>query len=338
MPLVCICIPTYNVAATVRETLESILAQTYPNLVVHVCDNASTDGTLKIIDSLANQRIAIHRHDVNVGAEGNFNRCIQLAEGKYTAIFHADDIYDSNMVAKQVAFLEANPDVGAVFTEAVAIDGPGMPLGVIGRAPGSKGGVARFGFRELLQTMLLHHNFLVCPSAMVRTEIYRGEIREWGSSLFRSSSDVDTWLRLAGTRPIAVLGEQLMRYRISGAQFSDAIRNRTERTDFFLVMDHYLAKPEVRNFITKDHLRHYGWLERHERVARAFNLFALGRVSEANELLKGLFCWDAMVAATICRRGLVTFAGGSLLRMLILFGASRIGVAVAKTVKGISWR
>lgn len=337
-PLVCICVPTYNSANTVRETLASILAQTYPNLIVHVSDNASVDDTLKIIESIADGRVRIHRQEKNIGAEGNFNRCIQLAEGKYTAIFHADDIYEPEMVAKQVAFLEANPGVGAVFTEAATIDEQGVPLGAIGRAPDSEGYVTYFGFHKLLQSMLLHHNFLVCPSVMVRTEIYKDEIREWGSSLFRSSSDIDTWLRLARKQPIAVLGERLMRYRISRAQFSDAIRNRTERADFFLVMDHYLDRPEVRSFITKDDLRHYGWLERHERVSRALNLFVLGRLSEANDLLKGLFCWDSIYAAIISRRGVVTLAGGVLLRILMPFGPSKKAVAIVKAIKNNSWR
>lgn len=338
-PLVCICVPTYNAADTIRETLGSILAQTYQNLVVHVSDNASTDDTLKITELIVDPRISVYRQNENIGAEGNFTRCIHLATGKYTAIFHADDLYEPDMVAKQVAFLEENPYVGAVFTEAVTIDEQGVPLGIIGNPPsGVHSGVVRFDFRELLQAMLLHHNFLVCPSVMVRTEVYKNEIKEWGSNLFRSSSDIDTWLRLASSRPIAVLGEQLMRYRISRVQFSDTIRNRTERADFFLVMDHYLAKPEVRDFITKKDLRHYGWLERHERVSRALNMFGSGRVSEAKNLLEGVFCWDALYAALHNRRGLVTLAGGALLRVLILFGSSRRGVAMVKAIKRISWR
>lgn len=338
-PLVCICIPTYNVEATVRETLESILAQTYPNLVVHVSDNASTDDTLRVVESIADSRITIHRQEKNIGAEGNFTKCLQLATGKYTAIFHADDLYEPEMVAKQVKFLEGHPDVGAVFTEAITINEQGVPFGVIGRAPRSKAReVARFDFQELFQAMLLHHNFLVCPSAMVRTEIYRDEIKVWGGSLFQSASDVDTWLRLAAKQPIAVLGERLMQYRISQAQFSAAIRNRVERTDFFLVMDHYLAKPEIRNFTTKEDLRHYGWLERHERVARAFNLVGLGRIAEAKDLLKDSFGWDAIYAAMVSRRGAVTLAGGILLRLLMSFGAPRKIVAIASSIKRISWR
>lgn len=337
-PLICICIPTYNAEATIRETLESILAQSYGNIVVKISDNASTDDTLKVIEAIMDSRVSIHRHDVNIGAEGNFTRCVQLAAGKYTAIFHADDIYEPDMVAKQIVFLENNSDVGAVFTEAVTIDEQGVPFGVIGGVPGGRGGVTRIGFRELLQTMMLHQNFLVCPSVMVRTEIFRDEIKEWGGSLFRSAGDIDTWLRLASKQTIAVLGEQLMRYRISKAQFSHMNRNRTERADFFLVIDHYLAKPKVRSLITIDDLRHYGWLERHECVALAFNLFGLGRVPEAKELLNGVFCWDAIHAAITSRRGLVTLAGFFLLRVFIPFGSSRKGVAIIKAIKKISWR
>jgi glycosyltransferase involved in cell wall biosynthesis len=338
LPLVCICVPTYNSAGTVRESLESILDQTYGNLVIHVSDNASTDDTLKVIESMADPRINIHRQEVNTGAEKNFTRCIQLATGKYAAIFHADDIYEPNMVTKQVEFLENSADVGAVFTEAIMIDEQGVPFGVTGSVPGRKRGVARIGFAELLRVMLLHHNFLVCPSVMVRTEIYKDEIKEWGSGLFRSASDVDTWLRLASRRLIAVLDERLMRYRFSTAQFSHKNRNRTERLDFFLVMDHYLARSDVRSFITRNDLRHYGWLERHERVARAMILFGLGRISESRDLLSGVLCWDAVLAAVSTRRGFVTLAGFALLRALIPFGASSSGIAIVKAAKKLSWR
>lgn len=337
-PLVCICVPTFNAAATIRETLESIISQSYVNIVVHVSDNASTDDTIKIIESIEDSRIIVHCQENNIGAEGNFTRCIQLATGKYTAIFHSDDIYEPSMVAKQVAFLESNSDVGAVFTEAITIDEKGVPFGVIGSVPRASGGVTRIGFQELLKTMLLQHNFLVCPSVMVRTTLYKEEIREWGGGLFRSASDVDTWLRLARKQKIAILDDKLMRYRISNEQFSHKNRNRTERTDFFLVMDYYLTKPEVHSFITKDDLRHYGWLERHERVARAFNLFGLGRVSQAKCLLSGFFCWDSTYAAMVNRRGLVTLAGGFLLRFLIFFGTSSKAISIAKAIKKISWR
>ena len=335
---VCICVPTYNAAATLVETIDSILAQSHRNLVVKISENASTDGTLQTLAAMRDPRLEVHAHDVNVGGEGNFTRCLRLADGEYTAIFHADDVYEPDIVATQVAYLDANPDVGAVFTRATTIDENGAPLGVIGGVPGRPGAVVRLGFRELLQIMLLHHNFLVCPSVMVRTRIYRDQIREWGDSRFRSAGDVDTWLRLALHAPIAVLEQPLMRYRISSTQFSHLNRNRTERADFFRVMDHYLALPEARAFLTDADRQHYGWLERHDRVARAMNLFGNGHVTEARPLVQGVVCRDAWVAASKTRRGLVTLAGGLLLQASRRFGLNRSGRSLIRLIKRISWR
>ena len=195
-PLVCICVPTYNAASTVRETLESILAQTYANLVVHVSDNASTDDTLKVIESISDQRITIHRQKENIGGEGNFNRCIQLATGKYTAIFHADDVYEPNMVAKQVAFLEANAKVGAVFTEASLIDDSGKMIGALGLPQGLVSVDCLYDFKTIFKFVLQYSNFLICPSAMARTEVYQQDIRSWRGEIFGTSADLDVWFRI----------------------------------------------------------------------------------------------------------------------------------------------
>ena len=324
LPLVCVCVPTFNVAGTVKETLESIVAQTYQNMIIHISDNASTDDTVNVIKSVLDDRIQIHCNSENVGGEGNFTRCIELAEGKYTAIFHADDLYYPEMVSKQVSFLESNPNICAVFTAAQTIDEKGILLSEIGAPPYcKKGETVMYDFQYLLKTILLRRNFLVCPSVMVRTETYKNVIKQWGSGLFNSASDVDTWLRLANSAPIAVMNEPLMRYRISRLQYSDGIRKRTSKADFFLVMDHYLSKPEVVKILSKSDFRHYGWLLRHENVACASNLLANGELLEAKKLLKGLICWDSIYAAISTRLGFKTFVGGTLLRMMIFLGLSK---------------
>lgn len=336
--MVCICVPTFNAATTLRESLESILNQNYQNIVVLVLDNASTDGTLDVAMSFTDPRLSVHSQAENIGAEGNFTRCISHATGKYTAIFHADDLYDRSMIASQVEYLERNPGVSAVFTEALTIDGNNAVIGHIGGIPGTKSTNGQIGFRGLLQAMLLHHNFLVCPSAMVRSEVYLKKIVTWGDKNFRSASDVDTWLRLANDHLIAVIDRPLMRYRISQTQYSHLNRNRTDRADFFLVMDEYISRAEVRRLLTADDLRHYSWLERHDRAARAMNLFALGRIAEARNLMKGLLCWDAVYAALKTRRGLVTLAGAALLSLLIPFGALPGSKRIIKAAKQLSWR
>jgi glycosyltransferase involved in cell wall biosynthesis len=331
-------VPTYNVADTVRKTLNSILSQTYPNFVVNIVDNASADETISVVQSIVDSRIIIHKNEVNVGGEGNFTRCIQMATGKYTAIFHADDIYEPEMIAKQVSYLEGNSAVGAVFTAALTIDEIGAVTGIIGKVPKQRAAVVQLEFQQLLKDMLQHHNFLVCPSAMVRTEIYRDSIKTWGNNTFRSASDIDMWLRLANIKPIAVLNEPLMRYRISQAQFSNRIRNRVERTDFFSVMDTYLARPEVRSFLTAKDFKHYQRLERHDLVARCLNLFKFGRLDEAKMLLKDVFSKDALLAAAASRRGLVTLGAAIMLYILINFSPNTRWAAIVNILKKTPWR
>ena len=109
VPLVCVCVPTYNAEATIAETLGSILSQTYQNIKVIVVDNASTDRTVSIANTFNDPRLTIHRNTINIGAVKNFDLCIELAEGRYTAIHHADEVYEKELLERQVAVLEGFP-------------------------------------------------------------------------------------------------------------------------------------------------------------------------------------------------------------------------------------
>jgi len=324
-PLVCICVPTYNVASTVRETLESILNQTYPNLIVHISDNASNDDTLEIIQLMADPRLVIHRHAENVGGEGNFNRCIQIAEGKYTAIFHADDIYEPDMVTKQVAFLEANPEAGAVFTEASTIDESGNKIGEIRLPKDMKYKNGLFDFTTMFKAVLRHSNFLICSSVMVRTQVYQQEIKSWRGDIFKSSADLDVWLRILQQHPVGYLPELLMRYRISNNQFSARVRLGTERADFFLVIDHYLAQETVRAMLYIADLKNYRLLDRRDRVMRAVNLFITGYPKRANGLIHDIFSCDALNAAFKTKRGTFVLLIGIYLKLLALLRLNKLG-------------
>lgn len=335
-PLVCICIPTYNAAKTIRETLESILAQTYPNLVVHVSDNASTDDTIKAIESVSDRRVHIHQQENNIGAEGNFNRCIQLAEGKYTAIFHADDVYEPDMVAKQVAFLEANPEAGAVFTEASTIDELGNKIGEIRLPQGIASQSGLYDFATMIKAILRHSNFFICPSAMVRTQVYQQEIKGWRGEQFKSSADLDLWLRILQQHPVGYLQERLMRYRISSSQWSAKVRLGTGRADFFLVSDYYLAQAPVRALLDAVDLRNYRWLERRDRVMRAVNLLLTDHSSQAKELLHDIFSWDALRSAIKTKRGLFALIIGVYVQLLATLGLGKIGKTPLTYLKRVS--
>lgn len=324
-PLVSICIPTYNAALTVRETLLSILAQTYSNIVVHVSDNASTDETLDIVESLNDPRIRIHRQQMNLGGEGNFNKCIQLAEGKYTAIFHADDLYEPQMVEQQVAFLESHTQAGAVFTEAALIDESGKNIGAI-RFPDNLGSYEQvYDFEKIFKAVLEHSNFLVCPSVMARTKVYQEDIKQWRGEQFKSSADLDVWLRIASKHPVGLLPKALMKYRISDHQFSARVRLQTDRPDFFLVIEHYLTQAPVSAMLDKADFEHFNRLDRRDRVMRAVNLFLDFRSDEARSLVDDIFSWDAIKAGLQTKRGLGVLIAGVYIRSLLLLRLESVG-------------
>lgn len=337
LPLVSICVPTYNAASTVRQTLESILGQRYPNLVVHVSDNASSDDTVQVVESIKDSRLILHRSPENIGAEGNFNKCIRLAEGKYTAIFHADDVYEPDMVEKQVAYLEANPQAGAVFTEAALIDETGARVGEIHLPEDVTSNNGLYDFETMFKAVLRHSNFFICPSVMARTSIYQHEIGCWRGEQFKSSADLDLWLRILLRHPVGYLREALIRYRISRNQWSARVRLGTGRADFFLVMDHYLAMDEVRPLLSNEDIRNYGWLERRDRVMRAVNLLLEGQAQQGVILLNDIFSLDALNAAIRGKRGLMSLLLGVYvltLTRLRLDGLGKWPLRLAKQMTG----
>src|SRR5215207_5945028 len=103
-PLVTIAVPVYNGARHLRESLDSILQQTYARTEVIVLDDASKDET-PIITASYGDRIRVVRHEKNLGGFGNMNAGIKLATGDLFAIYHADDVYESTIVEREVEYL-----------------------------------------------------------------------------------------------------------------------------------------------------------------------------------------------------------------------------------------
>ena len=289
-PSVTICVPTYNAALTLGETLSSLLAQTYPKIRFIIVDNASTDATLEVAGSFAatDDRITVLSFDENVGAEGNFTRCLRLADGDYAAIYHADDIYEPEMVSKQVAFLEGHPEAAAVFTLALLIDLSGRVLreskmpDILEKTADRE---TTFGFPEIFNAVLQEHNFFICPSAMSRGAVYREHVGIWDGKRFGSSADLGVWLRILEKYRIGIIPEPLIRYRMSPGQGSVVLnRLRTAPADYFRVIDHYLAQEWVKGLVTPESMAQYQIQESRDLHARAKNALIIGDRELARKL------------------------------------------------------
>ena len=105
-PLVSICIPSYNAESFIKETLQSILDQTYTNIEIVIIDDCSKDKTVEIIQTFTDERIKLHLNEKNLGVEGNWNKTLEFATGKYLKIMGADDILYPDCIAEQLSILE----------------------------------------------------------------------------------------------------------------------------------------------------------------------------------------------------------------------------------------
>ena len=126
-PLVTIGIPTYNRAdGYLRQALDSALKQTYPNCEIIVSDNCSTDNTSELVGSRSTERLRYFRHAKNIGANGNFNFCLEQARGDYFLLLHDDDLIDSDFVAACIEAVRGRTDLGAIRSGTRVIDHDGL--------------------------------------------------------------------------------------------------------------------------------------------------------------------------------------------------------------------
>jgi glycosyltransferase involved in cell wall biosynthesis len=283
LPLVSIIVPVYNAEKYVRESLDSILAQTYPCTELLVMDDASSDRTPAILDSYGD-RLRVVRQPHNRGIYGNANDGIAMAKGKYIAVYHADDVYLPTIVEREVAFLEKYSEAGAVFSSMTFIGPTGREFGAL-ELPAEVTGTSPLDFATVFNALLEHMNhFLMCPTAMVRASVYR-DVGVYRDDLFRNTSDLEMWLRIARNYPIGILEERLIRYR----HFHDSSslryhRLRTEVGRYFRIMDLYL-EDGGRTVATPQALAAHEAHRAEDRMLVAVSLYILDRRPEAVEIL-----------------------------------------------------
>jgi len=205
-PLVSICIPTYNRAGIIRETIESALAQSYPNIEVLVVDNASTDNTPDVIRGFSDPRLTFYPNSENTGIFGNFNRCIALARGEFVHILHSDDCIDPGFIETCIAFFAAHPEVSLTFTSARFVtDTPGSASYTL---PADRIFLPPEGFREILTQKIS----IICPSVIVRKDVYR-DLGAF-SPEFPYAADYYQWLRISQKYALGYVRDAWISYRI----------------------------------------------------------------------------------------------------------------------------
>ena len=109
-----ILIPTYNGESVILETIKSILSQNYKNFRILVCDDASKDSTISVLEEIKDDRIIIIKNKKNVGYSANLEIARQHATADIIYLMGQDDILAKNSLKNTVNAFNLNPNIGAV--------------------------------------------------------------------------------------------------------------------------------------------------------------------------------------------------------------------------------
>ncbi len=239
-PLVSVAIPAYKGAAFIRTTIESVLAQTLTDFELIVIDDGSPDATADIVASFPDARIRLLRNPHNLGPQGNWNRCLAEARGKYIKLLPQDDLLAPDCLAQQAAVLDADVDerIALVFCARRIV----LPDG-----------------RTLMRRRYPAHTGLLDGQAVINRCVRGGTnlIGEPGCGLYRRSLseriggfdainpyvvDLDYWFRLLRHGQAYYVDTPLSAFRVSLTSWSVAIGN-AQSTDFTQFVRRISATP-----------------------------------------------------------------------------------------------
>lgn len=213
MAKVTVLMPTYNVAPYVKEAIASVLRQTYTNFELLVIDDCSTDDTVSVVRSINDPRIRIVQNEKNVGLAENLNRGLSHITTEYVARMDGDDIAEPFWLKKEVAILDANPEIGIC-----------------------SGGFERFGTVKSLVRFPERHedclaNMLFECSVIVptfRMSLYHNHGLRYSTEAF-PAEDYRFWAECLRVTRIYNIQETLFHYRMHPTQICTARREEQQR-------------------------------------------------------------------------------------------------------------
>ncbi len=201
IPKVSVVIPAYNAMRFLPHTVESVLAQTLQDFEVLIVDDGSKDNTASWAAAHPDPRVKLVSRP-NGGAAAARNTGVAAARGEYVAFLDADDLWQPTKLEKQVARMEADPEVGLVDTWISYINAAGEPIGKV-MTQHLEGDV---------WAQMVEYNLVRCGSTpLVRRRLF-GEVGTFDES-FRYAEDWEMWIRITARYRFAVVKEPLAAYR-----------------------------------------------------------------------------------------------------------------------------
>lgn len=275
MTLVSIITPSYNQAAYLETTIRSVLAQDYPQIEYMIVDGASTDGSQEII-----QRYAGHLSwwvsEPDSGQAEAINKGFQRARGEIVAWLNSDDFYLPGAVRQAVTALQAHPEAGLAFGDALTVDSSGRPI-------------KRLSFGDWGLADFLHFRIICQPAVFMR----RSVLEKSGGldPSYHFMLDHQLWIRLAIQAPVIRIHQQDNRETplLAAARHHPQAKNTAQAERFaaeILQLLHWIeSEPSLRSRFARDQRRTRGGAYRlagrylldgnHPAAALRFYLLAL---------------------------------------------------------------
>ncbi len=233
-PVVSVIMPCWNRERFVADAIRSVLAQTLAEFELIVVDDGSTDGSREVVASFSDSRVRCLPRE-HRGISAAMNAGLAAARGRYIARLDSDDMWLPEMLATQVAVLEARPEIGLVYSRAECTDSECKPLGM------SWGYPLRYP-AETFRSMV--YNDCTCNITVVcRRECFE-RVGSYDETL-ETSEDLDMWLRVARHYEFAFTDRVLARVRLHGDSITGGISaSRDEQMERRgLVFDKLFATP-----------------------------------------------------------------------------------------------
>ncbi len=228
---VTISVLTYNSSKTVLETLESIKAQTYPDLNLNICDDCSTDNTIKVCKKWIEENrdrfkdVKIATSFQNFGVAFNCNRSLDMCETKFLKEIAGDDLLAKDCISRFMQYAQSN-QIPAVYLSRIKLFG--------GNLAKIKVFLKQFDYSffalnplEQVEYLILEHNVVPASTAFYNVEKLR-QMKLRNDERVPALEDWPKWINyLKKGGVFGFLDEELVDYRVSnGVSTSDGINNR----------------------------------------------------------------------------------------------------------------
>lgn len=202
-PVVTVLMAVHNDLRFLPEAVQSILGQSFTDFEFLIVDDASSDGSADYLRSLRDPRVRLLRNGTNLGLTRSLNIGLDTCRGRYVARMDADDVSERARLARQVAFLEANDQVGVLGTGRTLIDERGAK---VADAPAVAGRAA------VLWKMMLGNAF-AHPSVMLRRDVLERHALRYDET-YQTAQDYELWVRILAHAHGDNLPDAFLRYRL----------------------------------------------------------------------------------------------------------------------------